>query len=713
MTTQTLSAKAQPKTNLNKSNHKYRGLIFSVSLFLLFNIVVLALTFYTSSSLDADAVGINLSGRQRMLSQRTAKVLLDIEFEAAQGQFNQKNNDELKKVVALFDTTLNAFKSGGTVLGGNEKPVYLAAISDPNAMKLVDDALDIWQPYKLLLAPVMTSKIIGDDLLSAATLYARSNNLKLLKLMNDLTTSLENQTKAKASKLKLIQTIALILSLILFANIVINALGKLRASDKELEKAQRETAEILHTVKEGLFLLDPQLNTGSQFSNAIHHILQHELNANMPFMPILQQLVAPEIYAATADYISLLFGNKVKENLVLSLNPLSQVKVQATKNAEARYLSFQFNRVVENKVVLHLLVTVQDVTDQVNLAEELSRLKGQTHINLDLLKVLATADVYQVRQFLNNTQAGLSALNTLLSHADKRNLDNQALANQCFRIIHSIKGEASAIGLNSIENLAHQFEEHLVALRSKTSWDNQEILSLPVMLSSMHAQIEQIMLITEVINQNVSSHALVEPVSISASVTANLGRLAEQVSIDQQKQVTLTCAINDFDQMDENIVNQLQKIAIQLLRNGIYHGIEKPSERIFKGKPSTGLITISGKQSDEGVIDFIIRDDGAGIVPSRIRSAMIASQRYTTDAANALGDNEIVRKLFESGFTTAQVADKNAGRGVGLDMVQAMVNELGGELKIDTKADVYTQFSVHLSNKTMPLINLESNEASL
>ena len=54
--------------------------------------------------------------------------------------------------------------------------------------------------------------------------------------------------------LKLIQTIALVLSLILFANIVINALGKLRAGDKELEKAQRETTEILHTVKEGLFL---------------------------------------------------------------------------------------------------------------------------------------------------------------------------------------------------------------------------------------------------------------------------------------------------------------------------------------------------------------------------------------------------------------------------------------------------------------------------
>lgn len=86
--------------------------------------------------------------------------------------------------------------------------------------------------------------MVDEYTLDAATTYARNNNLALLKLMNDLTTTLENSTKAKANKLQLIQTIGLILSLILFANIVFNALRKLRASDGEIEKAQRETTEI-------------------------------------------------------------------------------------------------------------------------------------------------------------------------------------------------------------------------------------------------------------------------------------------------------------------------------------------------------------------------------------------------------------------------------------------------------------------------------------
>lgn len=132
--------------NATNTFNKYSGLLIAVTLFLLFNLSVLGLNFYTSSTLDNDAVSINLAGRQRMLSQRTAKVLLAIQVDAAQGKFNDKNTLELKKVVSLFDATLNAFKSGGQVLGGDEKPVALNKVSDQVATKAVDAALTIWQP---------------------------------------------------------------------------------------------------------------------------------------------------------------------------------------------------------------------------------------------------------------------------------------------------------------------------------------------------------------------------------------------------------------------------------------------------------------------------------------------------------------------------------------------------------------------------------------
>lgn len=700
--------------NATNTFNKYSGLLIAVTLFLLFNLSVLGLNFYTSSTLDNDAVSINLAGRQRMLSQRTAKVLLAIQVDAAQGKFNDKNTLELKKVVSLFDATLNAFKSGGQVLGGDEKPVALNKVSDQVATKAVDAALTIWQPYKQLLTPVINSKVVDEPSLDAATTYARDHNLKLLTLMNDLTTQLEKNTKAKAGDLKLIQTIALVLSLLLFGNIVFNALRKLRAADGELEKAQRETTEILNTVKEGLFLLDPELLIGTQFSSSINKILQHEISAKVPFMPILEALVSAEVYSQASNYISLLFGNKVKENLILSLNPLMQVQVySSTSNKIAsapRYLSFQFNRVIEDKRVLHLLVTVQDVTEQVTQAEELLKLKGQSNINLDLLRKLLEADAFQLQQFLKNTNTGLGALNSILANADKRTSNQDDLANQCFRIVHAIKGESAAMGLDAIETYAHQFEEHLMLLRKKTNWDAQEILSLPVMLSALFDQISQIEVIVNAIQLHLeSTNTTHKQSSVSSSISHNLTRLAAQVSQNQNKNVRLNLSLALLDEVDTKTAIQLQQIGIQLIRNSICHGIETAAERTAKGKPAQGEISISTQMTPQGAIHFSVRDDGQGIVPMRIRAAMVASGRYSMQMVDQLSDKDVVKKLFEPGFSTASTADKDAGSGVGMDLIQSLVNEIGGELKIDTKPDVFTQFTFRIAQHKAPAINLESS----
>ncbi|MDI1308819.1 MAG: ATP-binding protein [Methylotenera sp.] len=699
--------------NTNTFN-KYSGLLIAVTLFLLFNLSVLGLNFYTSSTLDNDAISINLAGRQRMLSQRTAKVLLTIQVDAAQGKFNDKNTAELKKVVLLFDATLNAFKSGGQVLGGDEKAVTLNKVSDSAATKAVDAALTIWQPYKQLLTPVINSQVVEESSLDAATDYARDHNLKLLTLMNDLTTQLEKNTKAKAGNLKLIQTIALVLSLLLFGNIVFNALRKLRAADGEIEKAQRETTEILNTVKEGLFLLDPELLIGTQFSSSMNKILQHDISAKVPFMPILEALVSAEVFSQATNYISLLFGNKVKENLILSLNPLMQVRVYSTTSnniaSAPRYLSFQFNRVIEDKRVLHLLVTVQDVTEQVTQAEELLKLKGQSNINLDFLRKLLEADSFQLQQFLKNTNTGLSALNTILANADKRASNHDDLANQCFRIVHSIKGESAAMGLEAIEAYAHQFEEHLSLLRKKTNWDTQEVLSLPVMLSALFDQISQIEVIVNAIQLHLeSANTTQKQTSVSSSISHNLTRLAAQVSQNQNKNVRLNLSLALLDQVETKTAIQLQQIGIQLIRNSICHGIETAAARAAKGKPPHGEITISTQMTPQGAIHFSVRDDGQGIVPARIRAAMVASGRYSIEMVDQLTDKEVVKKLFEPGFSTASTADKDAGSGVGMDLIQSLVNEIGGELKIDTKPDVFTQFTFRIAQHKAPAINLESN----
>ena len=74
-----------PDGGIRVAPGKYREIIVAVALFLLFDLGVLVLNFYTSFQIAEDAVGINLSGRQRMLSQRTAKALLAVETAQLKG----------------------------------------------------------------------------------------------------------------------------------------------------------------------------------------------------------------------------------------------------------------------------------------------------------------------------------------------------------------------------------------------------------------------------------------------------------------------------------------------------------------------------------------------------------------------------------------------------------------------------------------------------
>ncbi len=199
---------------------KYREIILAVAFFLVFDLAVLVLNFYISFQISEDALAINLAGRQRMLSQRMTKALLTTQSDAQSGTPVTEAIAELEQTIGLFDTTLAGFDSGGTVTGGNAKPVFLSAVLSAAGRDILAKAYAIWQPYKVLLTPLLHGNAYTPDQLDAAVHNARENNLKLLVLMNNLTTHLEQTANAKADMLRKVQTGGILLALINFAFIL-------------------------------------------------------------------------------------------------------------------------------------------------------------------------------------------------------------------------------------------------------------------------------------------------------------------------------------------------------------------------------------------------------------------------------------------------------------------------------------------------------------
>jgi len=171
-----------------------------------------------------------------------------------------------------------------------------------------------------------------------------------------------------------------------------------------------------------------------------------------------------------------------------------------------------------------------------------------------------------------------------------------------------------------------------------------------------------------------------------------LRRLVRQTSNEVKKNVDLVVT-GENDEMDRSVLDRVLPALEHMLRNAVDHGIETPKQRKQAGKNKNGVILIDiSREGTEVVIR--ISDDGDGINLDAIREK--ANERGLLRSASDLTDKEVVRFILESGFSTASSVTQLSGRGVGMDVVNSEIKQLGGSLQIDTVRGQGTKFTVRL-----------------
>ncbi|MGE4422673.1 MAG: chemotaxis protein CheA [Pseudodesulfovibrio sp.] len=169
-------------------------------------------------------------------------------------------------------------------------------------------------------------------------------------------------------------------------------------------------------------------------------------------------------------------------------------------------------------------------------------------------------------------------------------------------------------------------------------------------------------------------------------------RLVRDLSADLGKQITLATSGAETE-LDKTVIERLGDPLVHLLRNSIDHGIEQPQERQAKGKPPQGTITLSAEHSG-GEVLIRIADDGKGMSSAMIREKGIERGLITKDAE--LTEKELLKLIFEPGFSTAKVVTSVSGRGVGMDVVKRAIDSLRGTIDIDSKPNVGTTITIRL-----------------
>ena len=175
-------------------------------------------------------------------------------------------------------------------------------------------------------------------------------------------------------------------------------------------------------------------------------------------------------------------------------------------------------------------------------------------------------------------------------------------------------------------------------------------------------------------------------------LTSRLRRIVRQISRELGKEVEVEI-IGESTEVDRTVLDRIIAPLEHMLRNAVAHGIELPEGRKALGKNETGTISIEVTRQGASVV-IIVKDDGAGIDVDKIRSKAIQQGFMTYDSD--LSDHDALQFILQSGFSTADEVTQVAGRGVGMDVVDSEIKQLGGVLEIDTSRGQGTVFNVRL-----------------
>jgi two-component system chemotaxis sensor kinase CheA len=313
----------------------------------------------------------------------------------------QDSLDQLRDAAGKLDGALREIANGGSseAIGGKHAAVLQ----------------DLWAKEKENLNPLLafqgvpyqdnetTGTVLtdsGKELEREVNAAIRSSKRSMPLLDNELTAiagELQAVNERSASRLRLVMLSGVGIALLLVALVSVLLLARQR-QDASLRAARQQTADILRTVKDGLFLLDKNLTIGSSYSSALESLFHRTDFAGLSFENLLRGIVSEKTLATALKFVGVLWAERTKENLVKSINPLGEVEVNVDDGKgkfATRFLQFDFHRVRVDGKITHVLVSVSDVTARVDLARELQASQSQAQGQVDTLLGILHVDPAQ------------------------------------------------------------------------------------------------------------------------------------------------------------------------------------------------------------------------------------------------------------------------------------------------------------------------------
>jgi HPt (histidine-containing phosphotransfer) domain-containing protein len=684
-----------------------------------------------ASELAESSVALKFAGQQQRNPAVIRASLETMHDRLGSRGYIQESLDQLRDATSKLDEGLRAMNAprpaSWFALSGDT-----SAKGEPISGKHAAALRDLWSKEMESLEPLLkftgvpyqdnetTGTVLNEngkqlERDSAAAVRTARHVIPLLdNELGAIVSDLQTGNARSATQLRLVMLTGLLIAVVLGA-VVAALLFARQRGEASLREARQQTTDILRTVKDGLFLLDEQLIIGSSYSSALETLFQRSDFTGLHFEELLKGVVSEKTLATALKFVGVLWSERTKENLVKTINPLGEVEVNfdnGNGKVSTRYLQFDFHRVrVDNKIT-HVLVAVSDVSTRVDLARELQSSQSQAQAQVDTLLGILHVDPTQLAAFLNDSNAAMKMINAVLREPAREESAFRKKLDTLFRQVHSVKGEAAALGLSSIESRAHSFEDDLKMLRDKSDLSGNDFLPLVIKLDDLLTHLQSV---GDLVSRLARLHgaataathdphadtAVIDRGSaeiasrpVESSVSSMLQQLTARVASENHKEATLHCS--GLDTVPDEYRRIVKDIAVQAVRNAIVHGIETGDERLNAGKPSQGTLKLIFQDVGEAGYKLIAEDDGAGLSTEKIKQAALKKGFITPEKAQTLDAKQVFSLLFQPGFSTVETATKDAGRGVGMNLMAGLMQQIGGKVAVATVPGKFTRLTMSL-----------------
>lgn len=478
-----------------------------------------------------------------------------------------------------------------------------------------------------------------------------------------------------------------------------------RTSD--LQSANDFIGAMINSLDQGLLVIDKDLNCNDIYTKACEDLFSTSPK-DQTFGKVLGKTEKEE--KGMMSWANILFSEKIPFESAIGLGPKNYVVGESVQDENFKHVDISYYPMRNNEnEITNVVAVATDKTDEMKAIEAFN--EKEAYVGM-ILKLVHSKKNFM--GFIDEAKNMFSELETAL------NLDVPDI-NHAMLMYHSLNGGFGTYSVASLQNLARVCEQRIVDIKSNEGsianekvnllfdFDNfkETFKSFLVEIDSLFAsskgkmEIDKalVLYVGESIRNSSDINEIrklfidyIEREAIEHQFKG-YAELVQDLSLKFNKPMAPVKFTNGELRIEPEKHNEFFSSLVHLFRNCFDHGIEDLEKRKERNKPDDGQISVAFKyegQNGNQNLHVTVSDDGGGIDPKRIREKLLENNK--DEDVSKISDQDIIYRIFDQDFSTAEELTSVSGRGVGMSAIKDVLEKNGGRLSINSEVGVGTTF---------------------